>query len=101
MAFHPETDGQTKRINQIVEYFLRIFVTKKNCDEVLPLVEFEYNNSKHSGLKYNPFYATYGYNLKSTWSLIVKDSRNLASQLYAHYLEKYITKYNRISYKPK
>jgi transposase InsO family protein len=87
-AFHPEMDGQTKRINQIVEQFLRMFATKKDWDKVLPLAEFEYNNSKHSGIQYSIFYATYRYNLKLIWPLIIKNTRNLTSQLYTHYLEK-------------
>jgi hypothetical protein len=87
IAFHPEMDGQTERINQIVEQFLRMFATKNDWDEVLPLAEFEYNNSKHSRTKYSPFYATYGYNSKSIWPLIVKETRNPASQLYVYYLE--------------
>jgi hypothetical protein len=48
MAFYPEMDGQTERVNQILEQFLRISMVKKDGDEILPITEFEYNNSHHS-----------------------------------------------------
>jgi hypothetical protein len=31
-AYHPQTDGQTKRINQEMEQFLRLFVNKRQDD---------------------------------------------------------------------
>ena len=48
-ADHSESDGQTKRGNQILEDMLRSYVTKKqsNWEEYLPLLEFAYNSSKH------------------------------------------------------
>ena len=46
-AYHPQTDGQTKRVNQILEDMLRACVLSygKKWDECLPLAEFSYNNS--------------------------------------------------------
>jgi hypothetical protein len=46
-AYHPETDGQTKRTNQTLEDMLCMYVMEKQkCwEEFLPLVEFAYNNS--------------------------------------------------------
>ena len=46
-AYHPQTDGQTERINQILEDILRACVLSysKKWDECLPLEEFSYNNS--------------------------------------------------------
>jgi hypothetical protein len=46
-AYHPQTDGQTKRVNQILEDMLRAYVLNHNkkWDEYLPLAEFAYNNS--------------------------------------------------------
>ena len=62
-AFHPQSNGQTERINQILEQFLRMFTTQRQDDwvDLLPLAEFAYNNSKHSAIGFSPFYATYGY----------------------------------------
>ena len=46
-AYHPQTDGQTERINQILEDMLRACVLSysKKWDECLPLAEFSYNNN--------------------------------------------------------
>jgi Chromo (CHRromatin Organisation MOdifier) domain len=63
-AYHPESDGQTERINQILEQYLRIYVNyeQDNWVELLPLAEFSYNNSVHSTTKVSPFFANKGYN---------------------------------------
>jgi hypothetical protein len=46
-AYHPQTDGQTERVNQILEDMLRACVlnVKKRWDKSLPYAEFSYNNS--------------------------------------------------------
>ena len=62
-AFHPQLDGQTERVNQVLEQLLRMFTTKRQDDwsDLLPIAEFAYNNSLHSSTGFSPFYATYGY----------------------------------------
>ena len=61
-AFHPQTDGQTERVNRIVEEFLRHYVNPRqdNWDELLPLAEFAINNSKHASTNETPFYLNSG-----------------------------------------
>jgi RNase H-like domain found in reverse transcriptase/Reverse transcriptase (RNA-dependent DNA polymerase)/Integrase zinc binding domain/Chromo (CHRromatin Organisation MOdifier) domain len=56
-AFHPQTDGQTERVNQELEQFLRIFINERqdDWDELLPLGEFAYNNHVHSSTQQTPF----------------------------------------------
>jgi hypothetical protein len=46
-AYHPQTDGQTERVNQVLEDMLRACVLQydKNWEKCLPLAEFSYNNS--------------------------------------------------------
>ena len=63
-TFHPQSDGQIERINQILEQYLRMFTTRRQNDwaDLLPIPEFAYNNSVHSATGFSPFYATYGYN---------------------------------------
>ena len=58
-AYHPQTDGQTERVNQILEDMLRACVIQydKNWDKYLALAEFFYNNSYQSSLKMAPFEA--------------------------------------------
>jgi hypothetical protein len=62
-AFHPQSNGQTERINEILEQYLRMFTTQREDDwaDLLPLAEFAYNNSTHSSTGFSPFYTTYGY----------------------------------------
>jgi hypothetical protein len=61
-TYYPKTDGQTERVNQILEDMLRACVIDcgKNWDKYLSLAEFSYNNSYQSSLKMAPFEALYG-----------------------------------------
>ena len=62
MAFHPQTDGQTKRMNQELEQYLCMFID--HCQdhwlEWLGMAEFAYNNKAHTGTKVSPFEANSG-----------------------------------------
>jgi hypothetical protein len=62
MIYHPKTDGQTKRVNRVLEDMLRMHVMHqpKKWEEYLPLVEFSYNNGYHESLKMIPFEVLYG-----------------------------------------
>ena len=61
MAFHPQTDGQTERVNQELEQYLRIFIDHKQeqWPEWLGMVEFAYNNKVHLSAKTLLFKANY------------------------------------------
>lgn len=61
-AYHPQTDGQTERVNQILEDMLRACALEFTVDweRCLPYAEFAYNNSYQSSLKMSPFEALYG-----------------------------------------
>ena len=61
-TYHPETDGQTERVNQFMEDMLRIYVmdNQTQWEKYLPLVEFAYNNSFHSSIGMPPYEALYG-----------------------------------------
>ncbi|MBW0588297.1 hypothetical protein O181_128012 [Austropuccinia psidii MF-1] len=61
-AYHPETDGQTKRVNQILEQYLWKYVNyhKDDWNTWLPLAEFAYNSSDHSSTKQSLFFTVYG-----------------------------------------
>ncbi|GJU99435.1 putative reverse transcriptase domain-containing protein [Tanacetum coccineum] len=65
-AYHPETDGQSKRTIQTLEDMLRACVIDfgSSWDRHLPLVEFSYNNSYHASSKAAPFEAFYGQRCK-------------------------------------
>src|SRR5438045_4130287 len=61
-AYHPQTDGQTERVNQILEDMLRACALKngQSWDKNLPYAEFSYNNSYQASLRMSPFEALYG-----------------------------------------
>jgi hypothetical protein len=57
-ADHPQTDGQTERVNRVVEDILRSICaeTPKRWSAMLPLVEFALNNAVHASTGCTPFY---------------------------------------------
>ncbi|MBW0512405.1 hypothetical protein O181_052120 [Austropuccinia psidii MF-1] len=57
-AYTPETDGQTERVNQILEHYPQMYVSYHQDDwnTWLPLAEFAYNNSDHSSRKQSSFF---------------------------------------------
>jgi hypothetical protein len=61
-AFHPQTDGQTERMNAGMEQYLRVFVNYQLDDWVqwLPLAEFTANNGMSESTKCTPFCAVQG-----------------------------------------
>jgi hypothetical protein len=62
LACHPPTDGQTKRINQVLEDMLRACALQhgSSWNKSLPYDEFSYNDSYQASLKMLPFEALYG-----------------------------------------
>jgi hypothetical protein len=61
-AFHPQTDGQTETVNQVLEDMLRACALTYGTDweSSLPFAEFSYNNSFQASLRMAPFEALYG-----------------------------------------
>jgi transposase InsO family protein len=56
-TYHPQTDGQTERVNQVLESYLCIFTSRRqdDWDDFLPTGEFQYNNMVHSLTQQTPF----------------------------------------------
>jgi hypothetical protein len=71
-SYRPQTDGQTERINQILEDMLRASILHfdKSWDKCLSLAEFSYNNSYQASLKMALFDALYGRRCRTSlnWS---------------------------------
>ena len=63
-AYHPQMDGQTERVNQEVEQYLRLFVSHRQNDwpEWIAGAEFAYNNKVHTLTRVLPFFANCGLN---------------------------------------
>lgn len=62
-TYHPQTDGQTERVNQCLEIYLRCFVHARpaNWSSWMYLAKFWFNTSYHSALLKSPFEVLYGY----------------------------------------
>jgi hypothetical protein len=60
-AAHPESDGQTERVNSIIEQYLRCYVNyqQDDWDDWTSLVEFSYNNATSESTHASPFLAVY------------------------------------------
>jgi len=61
-AYHPQSQGQVERVNQVLEDMLRACVISfgKKWEESLPFAEFSYNSSYQASLKMAPFEVLYG-----------------------------------------
>ncbi|KAK8623622.1 hypothetical protein V6N13_064989 [Hibiscus sabdariffa] len=61
-AFHPQTDGQSERVIQILEDILRgcVIDFRGSWEDFLPLAEFAYNNSYQASIRMAPYEALYG-----------------------------------------
>jgi hypothetical protein len=62
-AYHPETDGQTERMNAALEQYLRLYVAYLQDDwaDWLPLAEFAANDTASETTTITPFFANYGF----------------------------------------
>ncbi|KAJ9531018.1 hypothetical protein QJQ45_000983 [Haematococcus lacustris] len=61
-AYHPQSDGQTERTNQIVEEMLRHYIlpTQEDWPRHLAFAEFAINNSWQESIQSTPFLVNYG-----------------------------------------
>ena len=62
-AYHPQTDGQTERVNQELEQYLRLYSDQQqqNWMKNLAMAELCYNSRFHSSIRMSPFCANFGY----------------------------------------
>jgi hypothetical protein len=63
-AYHPQSDGQTERANQVLEQVLRSYASLDHAewDTFLPMAEFAMNNAPNDATKQTPFILNYGVN---------------------------------------
>jgi hypothetical protein len=91
-AYHPQTDGQTERLNQELEQFLRAYTSLRQADwaDHLSAAEFAHNSHSHSTTNTAPFFALMGYHpaslplsFLSTANPLVSDRLDMLSSLRA------------------
>lgn len=87
-TYHPQTNGQTERVNQTLEQYLQYYINyqQDNWAGLLSLTQFVYNNTIHTTTKETLFFANYGYNPTVLGDTIGKyteaeSARILASEL--------------------
>jgi len=80
-AFHPQSDGQTERVNQVLEQYLRCTLNHQqdNWVSLLPLAEFAFNNAQHSSTQVSPFFANFGYHPRFD-ATVAPPSKNPAAE---------------------
>ncbi len=63
IAFHPQTDGESERVNQEIEQYLRIYgnFQQDNWATLLPIIEFTHNARPHRSTHKSPFEIWYGF----------------------------------------
>ncbi|CCO35566.1 hypothetical protein RSOLAG1IB_11470 [Rhizoctonia solani AG-1 IB] len=91
-AYHPESDGQTERVNQFIKHFLCSYVKSDQTDWLhwLPLAEFAYNNAKHSATQKSPFQLLFGRNPIMNPSEIridIPEANNMADRMTSEWKE--------------
>ncbi|KAK8701276.1 hypothetical protein V6N13_019666 [Hibiscus sabdariffa] len=83
-AFHPQTDGQSERVIQVLEDMLRgcVIDFHGSWEDFLPLAEFAYNNSYHASIRMAPYEALYGRKCRTPicWTELY-DRRTLGPEL--------------------
>jgi len=87
-AYHPQTDGQTERTNQVLEGYLRTFVNydQNNWYQLLRLAEHAYNNSAINAHKMTPVFANYSFHPQTEW-MKEREAHNPGATLYAHWMQ--------------
>jgi hypothetical protein len=82
-AYHPQTDGQTERINQQLKQYLRLYCSYRQDDwsKYLAMAEFAYNNAIHESTKKSPFYVSRGYHPRTILSQVKESNSPQADEM--------------------
>ena len=75
-TYHPQADGQTEILNQMIEVAICAFINHNhnNWSSLLPYLSFTYNNTPHTVTKFQPTYLLYGFHWHAPFNLLTKES---------------------------
>ena len=75
-TYHPQADGQTEILNQMIEVAICAFINHNhnNWSSLLPYLTFTYNNTPHTATKFQPTYLLYGFHPCAPFNLLMKES---------------------------
>jgi hypothetical protein len=84
---HPETDGQTERVNQMLKCYLWNYCNynQDNWAEILPMAEYAYNNSLTTTAGISPFIANFEFDSQTNWP-IEAEVKHLESRNVVHWM---------------
>lgn len=84
-GFHPESDGQTERINQTIALHPRTFCdyNQANWADLLPMAESAYNSTDHTSTGMTPLFANFGYHPRMSITVTDETSPGAADRLQA------------------
>ena len=87
-AYHPQTDGETERTNQVLQGYILTFVNYDQHDwyQLLPLAEHADNNSATNAHKMTPFFANYGFDPQTEW-MKEREAHNPGETMYAQWMQ--------------
>lgn len=82
-AYHPQSDGQSKILNQTLEIYLRAYVgpERNNWSEILDIFALEYNTSTHSATKFTPSFLLFGFELTTRLGYLSPSQETISRML--------------------
>ena len=88
-AYHPQTDGQTERVNQVLELYLSCYLTYQQDDwfETLPYAEMSINDAVNASTGVSPYFANYGFHPRFSTEPLPPDAAPSSKTLVRHIAE--------------
>src|SRR5579859_301445 len=87
IAEHPQTDGQSEATVKTIQKMIRPFVLEnQDWEDILPILEFAYNDTQSATTKQTPFFTNKGFHPRKASA--APESRNPAAQEYVEHLHR-------------